>query len=116
MELWTQARPLSLTRRSLRHLAHDYDGGRIAVECSLDLRVTSAHVRNQNPLGSDPAGVDGGACLSLGCDRMDRLAPCFPAATRIRLVHDRALADLSAARSLHLVVQVRRLRADDLHA
>jgi type IV secretion system protein VirD4 len=46
---------------------------------------------------------------------MDGLAPCFPAATRTRLVHGRALADLSAARFLHLVVQVRRLRTEDFH-
>src|ERR1700741_244311 len=47
---------------------------------------------------------------------MDGLAPCVPAATRTRLVLDRALADLSAICSFHLVVQVRCLRAEDLLA
>jgi type IV secretion system protein VirD4 len=35
MELWTQARPLPLTRRSLRHGAPYYDGQRTIVECCL---------------------------------------------------------------------------------
>lgn len=35
MELRTQARPLALTRRFLRHGAHDNDGQRTLVECSL---------------------------------------------------------------------------------
>src|SRR5882724_1748557 len=116
MELWTQARPFPLTRRSLRHRAPDYDGERVAVEHFWKMRIPSVHVRNQNPLGSAPVGSDGRACLSLGSDRMDGLAPCFPAATRTRLVHGGALADLSAARAFHLVVQVRRLRAEDIPA
>src|SRR6266481_2356380 len=33
MEFWTQARPLSLTSRYLRHGAHHHDGERIFVEC-----------------------------------------------------------------------------------
>src|SRR4051794_28099430 len=33
MELWTQARPLTLIRRSLRHGTHYRDGERIVVEC-----------------------------------------------------------------------------------
>src|SRR6266702_1099920 len=35
MEFWTQARPLSLTSRYLRHGAHHHDGERIVVECYL---------------------------------------------------------------------------------
>jgi hypothetical protein len=114
MEFWPQARPLALTGRSLRHGARHYDSERIGVECLIELRITSRHVHNQNTLGPAPACIDGRACLSLGSDRVDGLAPCFPAPTWARLVRDRALADLSAARSLHLVVQVRRLRAEDI--
>src|SRR5882757_4355252 len=33
MEFWTQARPLALTSRYLRHGAHHHDGERIVVEC-----------------------------------------------------------------------------------
>src|SRR5712672_4225068 len=33
MEFWTQARPLPLTSRYLRHGAHHHDGERIVVEC-----------------------------------------------------------------------------------
>src|SRR5580704_17985116 len=105
MELWTQARPFALTGRSLRHGTRDYDGERAAVECLLELPITSRHVCNQNTLGPAPACIDGRACLSLGRDRMDGLAPWFPAPTWSRLVRDRTLADLPAARSLRLVVQ-----------
>src|SRR6266852_9716817 len=35
MEFWTQARPLALTSRYLRHGAHHHDGERIVVECCL---------------------------------------------------------------------------------
>src|SRR6267154_526887 len=116
MELWTQTQPFALTRRSLRHDARDHDGGRIAVERLLKACITSVHVRNQNTLGSAPPCIDGRACLSLGGNRMDGLASCFSAATRTCFVFDRALAGLSAARLFHLVVQVRCLRADDIHA
>src|SRR5271169_857535 len=116
MEFWTQARPLPLTRRSLRHRARYYDGERIAVECWLGMRITSAYVCNQNPLGPTSLGFGGRARLSLGGDRVDCLASGFPAATRAYLVHDRALADLSATRLLHLVVQIRRLRTKDLRS
>src|SRR5579872_5637170 len=44
---------------------------------------------------------------------MDFLAAGLSAATWTALVLDRALADLSATRLLHLVVQVRRLRTED---
>src|SRR5579872_1395990 len=44
---------------------------------------------------------------------MDFLAASLSAATWTALVLDRALADLSATRLLHLVVQVRRLRTED---
>ena len=116
MELWTQTQPFALTRRSLRHGARDHDGGRIAVERLLKACITSVHVRNQNTLGSAHPCIDGRACLSLGGNRMDGLASCFSAATRTCFVFDRALAGLSAARLFHLVVQVRCLRADDIHA
>src|ERR1700742_891741 len=113
MELWTQARPFSITRRSLRHGTRDDGGAWTAVERLLKTCITSAYVRNQDPLGTTSFRINGRARLSLGGDRMDGLAPCFPAATRTRLVHGRALADLSAARILYLVVQVRRLCTED---
>src|SRR6267154_2314783 len=113
MEFWTQARPLALTSRYLRHGAHHHDGERIVVECCRT-RISFAHVCNQNPLGPAALRVGGRGRLSLGGDRMDGLAPGFPAAARACLVRDRALAGLSAARLLYLVVQVRRLRTEDL--
>src|SRR5882757_6825769 len=76
-------------------------------------RIISAHVRNQNPLGSTSLCFSRCARLSLGSHRMDFLATGFSAATWTALVLDRALADLSATRLLHLVVQIRRLRTED---
>ena len=113
MEFWPQARPLALTGLSLRRGTLDYDGEQIAVEYLLELRLSSVHVRNQNTLGPTAPCVDGRARLSMGGDRMDRLAAGFPAATRTRLVHDLALANLSAVRFLHLVVSIRCLRTQD---
>src|SRR5271167_5243632 len=75
--------------------------------------IISAHVRNPNIVGPAPACIDGRACLSLGGDRVDGLASGFPTTTWTALVLHRALADLSAARLLHMVVQVRRLRTVD---
>src|SRR5882757_4355254 len=68
----------------------------------LRTRISFAHVCNQNPLGPAALRVGGRGRLSLGGDRMGRLAPGFPAAARACLVRDRALAGLSAARLLHL--------------
>ena len=64
MELWTQARPLPLIRRSLRRRALYHDGERIAVECWLGIDITSGHVCNQNPLGPTPLGFGSRARLS----------------------------------------------------
>src|SRR5712672_3096774 len=76
-------------------------------------RIISAHVRNQNPLGSTSLCFSHCARLSLGSHRMDFLASGFSAATWTALVLDAALADLSASRLLHLVVQIRRLRVSN---
>src|SRR5580692_7780837 len=77
------------------------------------MRIPSGYVCNQNPLGPTSLGFGGRARLSLGSHRMDFLAAGFSAATWTALVLDRALADLSATRLLHLVVQVRCLRTED---
>src|SRR5271163_1085605 len=79
----------------------------------LGARVISANVRNQNPLGPTPLGFGSRARLPLGGDRVDCLASGVSVATWTALALDRALADLSATRLLHLVVQVRRLRTED---
>src|SRR5437868_2947604 len=79
----------------------------------LGARIISAHVRNQNPLGSTSFCFSRCARLSLGSHRMDFLAAGLSVATWTALVLDRALADLSATRLLYLVVQVRRLRPKD---
>lgn len=71
----------------------------------LRARISFAHVFNQNPLGPTAPRVDGRARLSLGRDRMDRMAPGFPAAAWACLVRGRRLAGLSTACLLHLVVQ-----------
>src|SRR5215475_8088013 len=115
MELWTQARPLALTRRSLRYPAPYYDDERTAVALAPGVHITSGHVRDQNTLGPTAVRLHSRARLPLDGDRVDRLASGLSAATWACLVHDRPLADLSAARLFRLVVQVRRLRAANLH-
>src|SRR5689334_17682696 len=80
---------------------------------SLRTRISFAHVCNQNPLGPAALRVGGRTRFSMGGDRMDFLAAGLSAATWTALALDRALAGLSAARLLHLVVQFRRLRAED---
>ena len=115
MELWTQARPLPLIRRSLRRRARHYDGERIAIECWLGILITSLHVCNQNPLGPTRPGFGSRARLPLGRDRVDCLASGVSATAWTSLVHDRRLPDLSATRLLDLVVQVRCLRSEYLH-
>lgn len=79
------------------------------------VRITSVHVRDQNPLGPTALRLDGRARLSLGGHRVDGLASCVPAGARACLVRNRTLAGLPAGRPFYLVVQIRRLRACHLH-
>ena len=72
------------------------------------------HVRNQNPLGSDPRRFCDRARDHVGGDPMDRLAARLSAATRASLGCGCETADLSAARLLLVVVPLRRLCAADL--
>src|SRR6185437_489511 len=111
MEFWPQARSLALTSRYLRHGSQHHDREQILIECCFRTRISFPHVRNQNSLGPTAFRVGRRASLSLGGDRMDCLAPGLPATARAGLVRDRELAGLSAARLLHLVVQIRRLYA-----
>src|SRR5690349_17815763 len=104
MEFWTQARPFALTRRSLRYLAPFHDDQRIAVALTPGVHVTSGHVRDQNTLGPTAVRLHCRARLPLDGDRVDRLASGLSAATWVSLVHDRALADLSAVCLFRLVV------------
>jgi len=95
-------RDLSLNRRSLRHRAPDYDGERVAVEHFWKMRIPSVHVRTR--IWGQLLLVSDGRLAFSGQHRMDGLAPCFPAATGLAWSWW-ALADLSAARSFHLVVK-----------
>src|ERR1700761_1741805 len=100
MGFWPQERPLTLTRRRLRYGSPTTDGEPVFVEWFCGRSLCSAHVRNEDPLGPTALRLGGHDRLSLGSDRMDRLAPRVPAAAGASLARDRALAGLSAIRVL----------------